>query len=179
MLGGRGRAAGYTLIEILLVVVIIMVTAGISVPKFAESMKGAKLRTSARSVITAHRYARSTAVLHQKFMAIYFYTEQGKMEVVSLTPAGSGAGEATFGEGPGEEPVYQVTIDRERSLAEGVRFEDVEMEVPGQQEREAFWVNYFPSGTCDAYTLRLEDDSGRAMMVEIDPISGQVETYRD
>ncbi len=171
---------GFTLFEVLLVVFIVMIVAVIAVPRFASSMEGARLRTSARSVAMAHRYTRATAVLQQKYMAIYFYTEQGKLEVVSLTAAGESEGEATFGQGGRSEAVtYNVSIDQERALAEGVRFADVDLENRDQQEKEAYWVNYYPNGTCDEYAIRLEDRTGKSMWIEIDPLSGKVEVEHE
>ena len=60
-----GRTAAFTLIEVLLVVVIIMITAGIAVPSFVNSYRGVKMRTSVRGIVMASRYAHSVAVLNQ------------------------------------------------------------------------------------------------------------------
>ena len=81
----RRTQHGFTLIEILLVVAIFALIAGIAVPMFFSSFAGAKLRTSARSVVMAHRYARNLAVLRQRPVAVLVSAASNTLEVVLLT----------------------------------------------------------------------------------------------
>ena len=53
-INGR-RRRGFTLIEILLVVIIVAMVAGIAGVQFAHSMKGARLRASARDIIAMNK----------------------------------------------------------------------------------------------------------------------------
>lgn len=163
---------GYTLVELILVVLIIGLAAGMAVPNFIRSYKGAKLRTSARSIVMAHRFARSVAVLHQKSVAVYYYTEQNRIEVVSLKPAGVDEESVPSAEG---EPVtdYAVELELTRKLEDGVKIRAVEMEVEDQHDREAYWANYYPNGMCDAYRVNLLDEQNRDLWIEVDPLSGK------
>ena len=52
----RRAHGGFTLLEILLVVVIVGVAAAVAMPMFARSFRGAKLRNSVRLVLTVHRH---------------------------------------------------------------------------------------------------------------------------
>ena len=56
-------AAGFTLIEILVVVVIAALTAAVAIPGFVKISRGAQLRTSSRTIVMAHKYTRRTSVL--------------------------------------------------------------------------------------------------------------------
>lgn len=162
---------GFSLIEIILVVFIIGLVSAFSIPSFVRSFQGAKLRTSARSVVMAHRFARSVAVLQQKPVAVYFYTEQQKIEVVSLSPEGrSGASDI-----PAEQEVesYDVKVELEKYLEAGVRILEFEFDQDGQSDREAHWVNYFPSGMSDAYAIRLMDEQDKTAMIRVNPLSGK------
>ena len=76
-----GRA-GFTLMEILLVVVIIGVASAVAIPTFARSFRGAKVRNSTRTVMMMHRHAQTKAVLGQRYMALLFDEVKGTLEMV-------------------------------------------------------------------------------------------------
>ena len=61
---------GFTLIEVILVAVVIAILAGISLPNVAQSVRGAKLKTTANTIERMARYARGMAIIHDQTMAI-------------------------------------------------------------------------------------------------------------
>jgi hypothetical protein len=178
--------------ELLLVVFIVLLTAGVAVPMFIRSYEGAKLRSSARTVLMGHRYARSVAVLQQKHVSILYDTEAGKLEIVSLQEEGAeglhelpfeirGAGFSGLlsSEQEMEEPTYNVMPELTRRLEEGVTIRNFEMEKRAQEDDGIYWVNYQPSGMCDSYTITLEDANGKSATVEVDPLSGSANIEYD
>lgn len=162
--------SGFTLIEIILVVLIIGMTTAFAIPSFVRSYQGAKLRTSARSVVMAHRYARSVAVLQQKQVRIYFYQDQGRLEVVSLTPDDPTGDVPTL---PEDNPSGAVHEELRKSMEQGVRILEFEMDRESQNDQDSSWVNYYPNGMSDAYALRLMDEGDRSLMIRIEPLSGK------
>lgn len=183
----RGR--GFTLVELLLVIVIMMVTAGLALPRFARSYQGAKLRSSMRTILMANRYARATAVLQQKQTALLLDQEKGEIEVVSV--AGSGEAERnrfldqranrtgveTLDAAPEEGGDAQVAVASElvRPLAEDVQITLVEMASEDQSFDGIYWINYYPNGMCDKYTVRLRDKHDKEAEMKVDPLSGKAE----
>jgi prepilin-type N-terminal cleavage/methylation domain-containing protein len=61
---------GFTLVELLVVIVIIGIMGMIILPNFATGSDGTRLRTASRGVIQMVRYARTMAVLQQTPMAL-------------------------------------------------------------------------------------------------------------
>lgn len=190
----RRAHGGFTLLEILLVVVIVGVAAAVAMPMFARSFRGAKLRNSVRLVLTVHRHAQTKAVLGQRYTAILFDTRKGTLEMVDQGQAGekkdlffgtvgteSGAppaqmgavttgAEAQAGETPDLKPVL------ERRLEEGVTIRSFR---GGQDIEDIHYVSYYPNGMCEAYQLELGDDEGRTVRIRVDAVTGKAKVDRD
>lgn len=197
----RGRRrAGFTLIELVLVIVIGLLAAGVAIPLFTRSLKAQRLRSSVRTVIAAGRYARSTAILKQVPMAILLDTEHHRVEVVALEDSAP-APEGLEGVLPEEGAVQagtrveatatngmagilpNVRSELMRRLEDGVRIVAVETQGelklvsdrldPSDREQEGmYWSIYKPNGMCDPYGVVLEDARGDRATVTIDPITG-------
>jgi len=180
---------GFTMIEILIVVVIAALAATIALPGFVRSMRGAELRTASRTVLMAHKYARSTAVVRQVQMAILLDRESSELEIVTIAGAsgsddrdkfldsrksrdvdsvlGSGGGEAEAAPAIGSELV--------RKLGREVKIEAFRSENGGQETRGVYWIMYFPNGMSDGFEMTLTDGKNRSATINCDPISGRTE----
>lgn len=184
------RARGFTLVEILIVVVIAGMMAAIAVPGFTRAMKGAQLRTAARTLSMAHKYARNMAVLRQLPMALVLDTEGREVEVLSLSSRNSLSGRDGFLDGraeqapPSDDPdapvapaLPDITSELRRSLGKEVQVESVES-ADGRAVDELkgiFWVNYHPNGMCDGFRVRMSDASGQKVVITAEGISGAAE----
>jgi len=185
------RRTGFTLIEILLVVVIMAIATAVAVPIFARSFRGAKLRNSLRTVTMMHRNAQSKAVLGQRYMALLYDELKGTVELVDQGQPGQKQ-DALFG-AIGSEPAMGTVLsgtdesvgeadgtapksDRVRQLEEGVKILGFD---GGKEFDGIFYVSYFPNGMCDAYTIRLGDDKNRVGEIKIDPVTGRAKVKRE
>lgn len=181
------RRAAFTLIEIMLVVVIIGISAAAALPVFVRSFRGAQLRTSMRTLVMLHKYARSTAVLKQEHHALLFDTATHKITLITAQERGSelrggfidqeipDAAPPENMEEDGGEDAVDIAKRTERYLEDGVR---IERFVSGRSDQEVdgiYWINYFPNGMCDEYTVMVEDSRDKRAEMEVDSISGKVE----
>ena len=193
----RRTQHGFTLIEILLVVAIFALIAGIAVPMFFSSFAGAKLRTSTRSVVMAHRYARNLAVLRQRPVAVLVSAASNTLEVVLLTGHESedlteltapftddtdtnspaiitafGSSGEVFTNAVEDKP----TVELLKALDEGVNIDHFESQRQGSDNPDApSVVVYYPSGLCDGFLLRLRDERGHVVEINADSLTGQVD----
>jgi len=178
---GPKNRDGFSLLEIILVVTIILIASAIAIPSFVRSYEGARLNTSARTIATASKYARNMAVLRQQHMAILFDTHRNEIEILTL---GAGAGRSEQGvfldrraghDRRWDADPEQTTIEslKVRPMENGVRILGVS-DFEGRQRYDGiYWVNYYPSGMSDKYTVRLGDARNRTVRMEVDHISGR------
>ncbi len=187
-----GNRRGFTLIEILVVVVIAALVAGIALPGFVRSMRGAQLRTASRTVLMSHKYARSTAVLRQVPMAVLLDSEAHELEIIELkSPPGVAerdkfldsrenrdVDQALGTVAEEEEGVAPPTITTEvvRKLGREVKVDQFRSERGGQESRGVYWIMYYPNGMSDGFEVVLSDGSDRKVTITSDAISGKVET---
>ncbi|OQW96936.1 MAG: hypothetical protein BWK77_03150 [Verrucomicrobia bacterium A1] len=168
----------------MLVVVITLLASALALPSFVRSMRGAKLRASTRSVLMCHRYARSMAVLQQTSVAALFDTAKGDIEIVSVKSAtddrekflderGNRTGVEAVDKPVAEPAETGVESELIRPLEEGVRISSFESEKVEQQRDGIYWVNYYPNGMCDPYTVTIEDEYHKAVRIKVDPLSGK------
>ncbi len=177
---GAGRSA-FTLIELLLVVGISLIAAGIAVPLFAKSFQGSQLRTAARSVVMTVKYTRSMSVLKQHYMAILFDRVSGSIEVVSLADRAALAARNNFvserggggaAEASGPPPI---TSDLRKPLPKDVKIVSFESSSAGREIDDIYWVNFYPNGMGEGFVIELEDKAGKRVRIRVEGISGTAE----
>ena len=147
---------GFTLVEVMLVVLIIGVALTVAVPEMTKSIRGNKLRTAASSIVKAGKYARSMAILSQQPVRLTFHKADGRVE----------AG------GPPK-------VNLNRTL-EGVLI--VNFEAEGailSSEDETITVHYQRNGRCTPYSVTLADSKDRTLTVEIAAFAGAKTKGRD
>ena len=195
-LGKTASRAGFTLFEILLVVLILAIASAVAVPYFASSMKGARLRVSARMVVSTHRQTQCQAILRGRQYALLFDERKGTLETVSVevddepdpffSAATTGRNRNALGSGlhlggglgekgaraAADESAATATSEAVRAFEEGVGIADFR---GGKEVAGLHYVMYYPNGTCTPYELTLSDGV-RSTRIAIDPVTGKAKT---
>ncbi len=79
------RSSGFTLLELLMVIVILGVAAAVLVPQLNVGAERTRLVTAARSIVQASRFARTMALLHQAETELVLNPATGEVAVRAHT----------------------------------------------------------------------------------------------
>ena len=143
---------GFTLIEVMLVVVIILIAAGITVPKFKGTFKSTQMTDATRSTVRIARYARSLAILKQETCTLRFETNR-----LALTCGTNTA-----------------IPEASRKLPEDIKISAFENLAENGGSADGRIVQFYPAGMNDGFKVTLSTDGDRHATVVCNPISGKI-----
>jgi prepilin-type N-terminal cleavage/methylation domain-containing protein len=139
---------GFSLFELLIVLILVSLTAGLVLPSFSRGLSGLELETSGRDLITRMKQARSRAIAKQEVSRIILVPSE-------------------------ESPDYYVLADEfEQELNRFLLPERVSIELPEDQFEEPFVrISFYPNGRSSGGSFYLLNET-REIAVWVDPITG-------
>jgi general secretion pathway protein H len=142
------RPAGFTLVELVVVLAILAALAALAVPSFSRTIASARLRSGAAEVRATLARARSLAVAGGRIRSVVFDLDKGVYGVDN---------EATL-----------------RSLPDPVLWGWVRV-VGDRKERGGARVLFFPDGSAEEAEVTVVLPDGGRVRVTVDPLTGIVE----
>lgn len=153
---------GFTLIELIGVMVILVILSALTAPSFVRAEKDARLRASARRVLAALSLARSTAVIEKCRTRLEVDTEGGIFGVTVERQLPNG--ETDF--------VTDVSsMGRPQALARGIGIEVLEPRT--MCEEGVYCVTFHDDGRADKAEILLLDNENRPVGIIVDPFTGR------
>lgn len=186
MIGKTSKRNGFTLIEIILVVVISLILMGVALPYFAHAYKGSKLKSAARTVNRMARYARGMAIMRETTMTIALNPDTMEIYLGSSSSASTNSADGELDQDVLKRLGYvdddssseNAGIEKElhRFLPEGLEVADFEKD--WREDDEAYddlhLIRYYEDGQSEWFILEFEDSRGSGIKLENDPISGKI-----
>jgi len=159
---------GFTLLELLVVLVIVALASALVGPKLVGSMSNLNLRTASKKISASLRWARSQATSESATYTAVFDFDKNRVSVVNVQeesekdPEESPAGDE-------EDPVKS----RSYNLPDGVSLEKA---LSGEEEFDSgvFEMVFFPSGSSSGGDVILANDRGNQYSISVDFITGTV-----
>ena len=174
---------GITLLEILLVLVIIVIVAGITFPNISGSYGNTKLITAANNIERLSRYARGNSILREKNMTLVIDTEKriifvGEKENI-LIDEDSEINNLEIIERLGYISDTNLTVDVEkeifRSLPDGLKITYVEINQEQLSIDEIFYqIQFYSNGQCELFRIILSNNKSKSIEIYSDNVSGKV-----
>jgi prepilin-type N-terminal cleavage/methylation domain-containing protein len=146
---GFRSAGGFSLVEIVMVILIISLTLAVSYPLLSRGSASLHLRASGRDVLNLMRYAREKAITEQTGMMVL--VDRGAGKLVLSSDLGQGVHSLVLPK--------DVKIDR--------------LVFSGQEVLQGpLMIHFLSNGSSDSAELLLVADNGALLKVFTDPITG-------
>jgi general secretion pathway protein H len=161
------RVEGFTLIELIIVLVILSVMTALVVPRLTQSLSRMNVESTARRVASVLRLARSLAVSEKVPYGAVFDMNVDTLTVVSYQRTMEGE------ESPESEADHRVP-PRIYTLTDGVHLREG-VTLNGETVTTGiFQMAFFPGGGSRGAEVVLGDDEGRSFSIAVDRIVGSV-----
>jgi len=188
----RSRAEhGFSLIELLCVLIMLAALAGMAVPSFVSSLREERLRSTTRNIISMTRLARGRAVNRAHVVRLNFDLEQRTYFLTELEETQDALQPTSPSQSQSQETEREwipirTHIARERVLAEEVSLvyiggppeqsEEEERRLTREAELGALgyadYIEFYPDGTAEETYIALENTVGTRLVVMLDEITG-------
>ncbi|MBN1830325.1 MAG: GspH/FimT family pseudopilin [Deltaproteobacteria bacterium] len=159
-------AGGYSLFELLVVLIIIGMAAALVTPRITGTLSSTNLKTAVKKIAAVLRYARSQAVAEERVVTVRFDLDARSVSFDASKDANSAAGEDAAGEKKSARVKEYVLPDK--IVIEKVRIGEDAI------DSGMATITFFPAGTSTGGTLVIADDRERRFQISVDFITGSV-----
>jgi general secretion pathway protein H len=178
-------ARGFSLIELMIVLVIMTLVLGMAGPRVAKQMAVLHLRTAAKQMAASLRWARSQALSTGKIYNAVFDCGGGRLiisdyaaflEVDTLnlaqSPNEQAAPDAPDSAAAARKPTLKIFEFPEDVFISRVEIGEVIDANPGKES--VYQLTFFPDGTSMGGEIRIADEQGRFFILTVDFLTGIV-----
>jgi general secretion pathway protein H len=168
----RSPSSGFSLFELLVVILIIGLISALVMPRMAASLPGVQLKSAARAVAASLRYARSRAVYESTpYIAIFDSTQN----ILAVEPIETPIDAAE----PNSFRVILNTSELQNvyEFPQGIEF-DVLNDNAADEDPDVFPIFFFPRGDSTGAKIVLKNLRRKQYTITVDTITGTVEIDR-
>ena len=168
------RAAGFTLIEIMIVVGIAALVMAMAVPFLYSTLRKDALRQAASDVMEACAQARAKAILTGVPAEVRFNPQQGTIQVAggaSAVPMRTVDGQPL--------PPPPATANFSAHLSPDVTIEMLAVNYQELKDADEARVRFFPNSTSDEFTMVLQRDQQQWRKISLEMVTGLADLETD
>jgi prepilin-type N-terminal cleavage/methylation domain-containing protein len=144
------RDSGFTILELILVLVIITMVLAVSYPSLSRGSNALRLRATGRDILNTFRFAREKAITEQIGMKVA--VDREKQKLILTDYLGDGARTYIM---PRDVRIQRIALGGNEIVT------DIGM-----------IVRFLPNGSCDSAEVLLQNEKGAWLRVVTDPMTG-------
>jgi general secretion pathway protein H len=164
--------SGFTLFELLVVILIISLISALVMPRMAASLPGVQLKSTTRAVAASLRYARSRAVYESTpYIAIFDKTQNFLAVEPIATPLFAAESNAI------RKILNMSELEKVYQFPAGIEF-DVLNDNAADEDPDVFAIFFFPRGDSTGAKIVLQNLRRKRYTITVDMITGSVEIDR-
>jgi general secretion pathway protein H len=159
---------GFTLFELLVVLVVISLMSAMVIPRLSGHLSNLELKTAAKRVAAVMRYARNKAATEKVMVSSEMEIDGRQLSIYALTDL-----KALYTSKEEDSEDEERSADQIYVLPEGIRFspsQDNDSPVNDQK----MTILFFPNGSCSGGAVTLVNENEKSFDLTIDPITGKV-----
>ncbi len=162
--GKISASRGFTLLELIVVLVIISLTSALAVPQLTGALSGTNSKTAAKKIAASLRYARSRAVSEKIIYIVILDTDKNRLTLMSATKAELSSEEHS-------DKAKVCVLPEGLTLKSGTEREKDKHEFNNDEFRIAF----YPSGNSSGGEVIVADEREKTYKIRVDFITGTVQ----
>jgi len=157
---------GFTLIELIIVLVIIGIASGLVGIMIGRGSDGLEMKTVTKEISSVLRYARNHSVSEKRTYCFVINKEEGAIRLYAHEDETENENEED-----NEEKEMLPVIDRPLP-------EDLLISID-DDDSDVLYMEFFPQGNSSGGTIKLENENGLHFFIDVNRITGKVEVFRD
>ena len=161
-MNNRHRVKGFTLIELMVVIVLMVILTAMIVPEMRGTFEDAVLRSTGRKLVSAMNLAHSRAVTLQQMHRVVLDAKAERFVIERMAREGEGSGHVAVSDIPG---------------GTGQLDKRITIEIHKDAEANPDMVSFYPNGTAEAAEIILRDREGFALAIKVNGITARVSAH--
>jgi prepilin-type N-terminal cleavage/methylation domain-containing protein len=163
--------AGFTLVELLVVITIVGTLAMLAAPRVGNSLINLQLKTSARALAASLRYAGSRAATEKIMYQAVIDKGEGILTVRPLYPV--------MAEDENAEELSHSgrSLKKEYALPEGIQFHEVKTRKGRHDPAEPYFIYFLENGTSTGGEISLVNTRGKSCIVRVDIVTSRAKVF--
>lgn len=158
---------GFTLLELLVVVIVLTVISSMVVPVYARSLRGIQVRNAQNNLVKLILYLQERAVADSREYRLYLDESTDSYWAAQRVPTQEGDVRRRGGRFEEHKEFAPITgeLGQPTPLPEGLRFGRLK----GQSDymQNATYIGFYPNGACDVADIQLVEQFGRRRPIHI------------